>query len=75
MYSKLLLREWYSYHFPELVKIVNDNYMYVKLVKLIRNRKDLTDASIPAIEEITMDSAQAKAILDASRSSMGMIIS
>ncbi|RDD41947.1 Nucleolar protein 56 [Trichoplax sp. H2] len=69
------VREWYSYHFPELIKIVSDNYIYVKLVKLIKNRKELTDASIPTIEEITMDSAQAKAILDASRSSMGMDIS
>ena len=33
------IREWYSYHFPELVKIVNDNYMFSKCVKLLKNRK------------------------------------
>ena len=26
-----LSREWYSYHFPELVKIVPDNYLYAKV--------------------------------------------
>ena len=24
-------REWYSYHFPELVKIIPDNYLYAKV--------------------------------------------
>ena len=66
-----LLREWYSYHFPELVKIVSDNTMYAKVAHFIKNRKDLTDDSLEPLEEIVMDSAKAKAILDASRSSMG----
>src|SRR5690606_9200665 len=26
------VREWYGWHFPELVKIVNDNYLYAKVV-------------------------------------------
>ena len=37
------IREWYSYHFPELIKIVPDNYTFAKCVKLIKNRKELTD--------------------------------
>lgn len=68
-------REWYSYHFPELVKIVPENYTYAKLAKFIKNRKELTNASLEGLEEITMDSAKAQAILDASKSSMGMDIS
>uniref|UniRef100_A0A8C2GW89 Nucleolar protein 56 n=1 Tax=Cyprinus carpio TaxID=7962 RepID=A0A8C2GW89_CYPCA len=69
------VREWYGYHFPELIKIVNDNSMYCKLAKLIGNRKELTEEMLEAIEEITMDSGKAQAILEASRSSMGMDIS
>ncbi|GLV44439.1 Nop56 [Carabus blaptoides fortunei] len=69
------IREWYSYHFPELVKIVPENYMYAKLAKFIKNRKELTDESLDGLEEIVMDSAKARAILDASKSSMGMDIS
>uniref|UniRef100_A0A8C2IM31 Nucleolar protein 56 n=1 Tax=Cyprinus carpio TaxID=7962 RepID=A0A8C2IM31_CYPCA len=69
------VREWYGYHFPELIKIVNDNSTYCKMAKLIGNRKELTEEMLEAIEEITMDSGKAQAILDASRSSMGMDIS
>ena len=67
----IFYREWYSYHFPELVKIVNDNHMYTRVAQLIRDRKTLTEESLEPLEEIVMDSAKAQAILDASRSSMG----
>lgn len=69
------IREWYSYHFPELVKIVPENYMYARVAQFIKNRKDLTEESLNGLEEITMDSGKAQAILDASKSSMGMDIS
>ena len=69
------IREWYSYHFPELVKIVPDNYTFAKCVKVIKNRKELTDDAIAKLEEVVMDSAKAKAIVDASKTSMGMDIS
>merc|ERR1739848_765910 len=61
------IREWYSYHFPELIKIVPDNYTFAKCVKVVKNRKEL-------MEEAVMDSAKAKAIIDASKMSMGMDI-
>lgn len=69
------IREWYSYHFPELVKIVPDNYMFAKCAHHIKNRKNLTDESIPELEEILMDSAKAAAVVHASKMSMGMDIS
>ncbi|XP_072262868.1 nucleolar protein 56 [Pyxicephalus adspersus] len=69
------VREWYGYHFPELIKIVSDNYTYCRVAKLIGNRKELSEEKLEAIEEIVMDGAKAQAILDASRSSMGMDIS
>lgn len=52
-----------------------ENYTFAKLAKFIKNRKDLSDESLEGLEEITMDSGKAQAILDASRSSMGMDIS
>lgn len=69
------MREWYSYHFPELVKIVNDNYLYAKTAKFIGNRKEFTKEKLDGLEEVVMDSGKARAIYDASRSSMGMDIS
>ena len=64
--------EWYSYHFPELIKVVPDNYLFARCCQFIKNRKELSDESLPSLEEIVMDSAKAQTILDASRSSMGM---
>lgn len=32
------VREWYGWHFPELAKIVQDNILYAKAVKLMGNR-------------------------------------
>ncbi|XP_018897775.1 nucleolar protein 56 isoform X2 [Bemisia tabaci] len=69
------IREWYSYHFPELIKIVPDNYLYARVTKFIKNRKELTEEKLPELEEIVMDSGKAQAILEAARHSMGMDIS
>ncbi|KAM7327330.1 LOW QUALITY PROTEIN: hypothetical protein ACRRTK_013697 [Alexandromys fortis] len=64
------VREWYGYHFPELVKIINDNATYCRLAQFIGNRRELNEEKLEKLEELTMDGAKAKAILDASRSSM-----
>lgn len=69
------IREWYSYHFPELIKIVPENALFAKCVKVIKNRKELTTESLEKLEAIVMDSSKAQAIIDASKSSMGMDIS
>ncbi|XP_008852723.1 nucleolar protein 56 isoform X2 [Nannospalax galili] len=69
------VREWYGYHFPELIKIINDNATYCRLAQFIGNRRELNEEKLEKLEELTMDGAKAKAILDASRSSMGMDIS
>ncbi|XP_053299616.1 nucleolar protein 56 [Pleuronectes platessa] len=69
------VREWYGYHFPELIRIVPDNSLYCRLTQLIGNRKELSEESLESLEEVVMDGAKAQAILEASRSSMGMDIS
>ncbi|XP_027209812.2 nucleolar protein 56 [Penaeus vannamei] len=69
------IKEWYSYHFPELAKIVTDNYQYGQCANFIKERTSLKEDSLEKLEEIVMDSAKAQAILDAARMSMGMDIS
>lgn len=69
------IREWYSYHFPELVRIVPENYLYARAVKFIRNRKELSEDHLEGLEEVVMDAGKARAIYEASKSSMGMDIS
>ncbi|XP_067950610.1 nucleolar protein 56-like isoform X2 [Watersipora subatra] len=67
-------REWYSYHFPELVKIVGDNQKFAKVVIVVGDRKQFTEERLGEVEEILGDTAQAQAVLAASKSSMGMDI-
>ncbi|XP_053696018.1 nucleolar protein 56 [Sabethes cyaneus] len=69
------IREWYSYHFPELVKIVPENYLFAKVAHFIKDRKSLSQESLEGLEEVVMDSEKAQAIIDASKMSMGMDIS
>src|SRR4051812_11332682 len=70
-----LNREWYSWHFPELVKIVNDNYQYAKLACLIKNKNNLSEEHLESLEEVLGDASRGKQILDAARASMGTDIS
>ncbi|GKE42437.1 probable nucleolar protein 5-2, partial [Tanacetum coccineum] len=37
------VREWYGWHFPELAKIVQDNILYAKSVKLMGYRTNAAD--------------------------------
>ena len=41
------VREWYSWHFPELLKIASDNYQYSRLALLIRDKTTLTEEKLP----------------------------
>lgn len=65
------LKEWFSWHFPELAKIVSDNTTYCKLVHLIENRETLNEGLLEELEEITADGDKAKEIVEASNASMG----
>ncbi|KAI0988479.1 hypothetical protein GJ496_011944 [Pomphorhynchus laevis] len=64
-------REWYSWHFPELSKLIEDNSLYCKVVNLIGMR---TDASHTDLESI-VDPELAQKIIEASEVSIGTEIS
>ena len=66
-----LYREWYSWHFPELVKIVNDNYLYARVAKFIEDKSKLAEDKIPELTEIVGDEDKAKEIVEAAKASMG----
>lgn len=67
------LREWYSFHFPELFKIVNDNYRFAKLAQLIGDRNLIEDPdSIEGqINEVLENEEKSKAVIQAMKTSMG----
>ncbi|XP_042462577.1 nucleolar protein 56-like [Zingiber officinale] len=69
------VREWYSWHFPELVKIINDNYLYAKIAKFVEDKSDLSENHIPELSELIGDEEKAKEIVEAAKASMGQDLS
>lgn len=70
------VREWYGWHFPELVRIVPDNYQYAKVIHLLGDKSQLTEEILEPLTELLGDNdVLARNILDASRASMGTDIS
>ncbi|KAH8661454.1 pre-rRNA processing nucleolar protein-like protein Sik1 [Tricladium varicosporioides] len=70
------VREWYGWHFPELIRIVSDNHTYAKLALAIGDKQTLTQESLHDIAAIVNDDGDiAQAIIDAARVSMGQEIS
>ncbi|TPX14777.1 uncharacterized protein E0L32_005172 [Thyridium curvatum] len=69
------VREWYGWHFPELIKIESDNVAYAKLVLAIGDKKTLTDESLHDLAALVGDDGdKAQAIIDAAKVSMGQDI-
>jgi len=66
------IKEWYGWHFPELAKIVKDNYMYARVAQFIGRRSTLTEEKLPELTKLTLDEDLTNAVYAASRSSMGM---
>ncbi|NP_001311285.1 MAR-binding protein [Solanum lycopersicum] len=65
------VREWYGWHFPELAKIVQDNILYAKAVKLMGDR---TNAAKLDFSEILPEEVET-ALKEASMISMGTEVS
>lgn len=71
------VREWYGWHFPELVKIVSENLKYAECALFIGEKKSLFDGE--RVHELAKvvdeDASTARAIIEAARVSMGQDIS
>jgi len=78
------VREWYSWHFPELKDIVKDNIMFARSAAYIQDKSticgtkkdddgdDEKENKLPGLIEIIGDEETAKAVQTAARTSMGM---
>lgn len=70
------VREWYSWHFPELIRIVSDNGTYAKLVLAVGDKNALTEERLDDIANVlNQDKDKAEAIISAAKISMGQEIS
>jgi nucleolar protein 56 len=68
------VREWYSWHFPELKDIVKDNYMFARCAAFIQDKATLSsdEPKIMGLQEIVGDEDTAKAVIHAAKTSMGV---
>uniref|UniRef100_A0A0D9Z7E4 Nucleolar protein 56 n=1 Tax=Oryza glumipatula TaxID=40148 RepID=A0A0D9Z7E4_9ORYZ len=69
------VREWFGWHFPELVKIVNDNYIYAKLADYIKDKSELAEKDISKLADLIGDEDKAKEVVEAAKASMGQDLS
>jgi len=67
-------REWYGYHFPELIRIISDNYTYARVVYLMKNRKEFSTDRTDELEAITMDSGKTAAVFEAMKTTIGLLL-
>ena len=73
------VREWYSWHFPELKDIVKDNIMFARAAALIQDKNSLfqegSESKLEELTEVVGDEDTAKAVIAAAKTSMGMACS
>lgn len=70
------IREWYGYHFPELVRLVPDNYEYARVAKFIGAKETLTVDKLTDLASLLGDdTTRAQNVIDAAAGSMGSILS
>lgn len=70
------VREWYGYHFPELVRIVPDNHQYALVTQFIGDKDTLSEEKLQDLAAILDDDmTRAQNVLDAARGSMGSSLS
>ena len=60
------IKEWYSWHFPELKDIVKDNYMYARVIKAIQSRAFFqTEDCVEKLKAVVLDEDVAQDIVNA----------
>jgi len=65
------VKEWYGWHFPELARILSDNLVYARLVKLVGSRNNMEKVDLTDI----LDEPTAATVQKAAQVSMGTDIS
>ncbi|KAL9610474.1 MAG: hypothetical protein Q9167_004814 [Letrouitia subvulpina] len=69
------VREWYSWHFPELIRIVSDNYQYAKLALFIGDKRRLSDSHLNDLAAQTDKNVEiAQNVIKTAKVSMGQEI-
>ena len=65
------IKEGYSWHFPELAKLISDNETYTRLVALIGNKANISKIDLDDLTALTGDESLSKKIVERTQSSVG----
>jgi len=65
------VKEWYGWHFPELARILSDNIVYARLVKLMGQRPNISKVDVTDV----LDEQTAAIVTSAAGLSMGTDVS
>jgi len=68
-------KEWFGWHFPELVKIIPDPLMYCRVVKLIKSRDQMSSVSEAELGDLVLDESLGRQVFDAAKMSAGTELS
>ena len=71
----MLCKEWYTWHFPELINSVKDAYLFALVVKLIGNRKNLNIKKKEELKILVINEFICEEIIQSSQTSIGSKIS
>ncbi|BBG23851.1 putative NOP5 family protein [Sulfuracidifex tepidarius] len=66
------LREWYSLHFPELDRLIEDHLQYSKIISTLGYRDNIT---LEGLKEIGLNESKASKVYEAAKKSIGADIS
>lgn len=58
------VREWYGWHFPELARIVADNFQYARVVMLAKDKTNISNDMVDDLKEIVGDQDIAEQVLN-----------
>merc|ERR1711920_174143 len=64
-------KEWFGWHFPELVKIIPDPLMYCRVVRLIKSRDQMGSITEAELGDLVLDESLGRQIFEAAKLSDG----
>ncbi|GAX13182.1 nucleolar protein 56 [Fistulifera solaris] len=75
--AAMRVREWYSWHFPELKDVVSDNIQFARVAACVQDKQTLLtgDSKLAELQNIVQDEETVQAIVQAAKTSMGMACS
>mmetsp|Transcript_47636 Transcript_47636/g.112370 ORF Transcript_47636/g.112370 Transcript_47636/m.112370 type:complete len:256 (-) Transcript_47636:1631-2398(-) len=74
-FLSMISKEWYSWYFPELGKIVTDPYLFSLIVKFVGKKSEFSAKKILELKILVMSEQISKEITEAAKNSIGFEIS